>query len=134
MNLHAIVSSAVASINPSVEVKIYRSTGSTTQPDGTRVPTYSAPYVLKAQIQALTYQDIIQVNGLNIQGHRRGIYLSGDVESIVRLHGRGGDLIKFPDGSMWLVAQVLENWSQDGWCKVVATLQVDPPIVPQTPT
>src|SRR5271167_1252541 len=112
MNLHAIVSRVVAAINPSIDVKIFPSTGSETQPDGTRVPTYGTPYVLRGQVQALDFQDIIQVNGLNIQGQRRAIYLSGDVESLIRVHGRGGDLIKFPDGSTWLVALLLENWTQ----------------------
>jgi hypothetical protein len=124
MNLHAIVAPIVAAINPSIDVKVFPSTGSETQPDGTRKPTYGDPFVLQAQVQALDFQDILQVNGMNIQGHRRAIYLSGDIESLIRVHGRGGDLLKFPDGSTWLVAMLLENWSQDGWVKVIATLQV----------
>jgi hypothetical protein len=123
VNLHAIVSRIVAAINPSIDVKIYPSTGSETQSDGTRKPIYGTPYVLKGQVQALEYRDIVQLNGLNIQGQRRAIYLGGDVETLIRVHGRGGDLIKFPDGSTWLVAHMLENWTQDGWVKVVATLQ-----------
>lgn len=127
MNLHAIVGPIVAAINPFLPVTLQVSTGSTITADGTRVPTYAAPVVVQAQVQALTYRDIVQIEGLSLQGTRRAIYLMGDVEGLVRSQDKGGDLISFPDGSVWLVAMVLEEWgaagSPDVWVKVVVTLQ-----------
>ena len=103
------------------------SRGNTINPDGSQTPTYSQPVQMLAQVQALTYADLRQIEGLNLQGTRRAIYFYGDVEGIVRPFFKGGDLITFPDGTVWLVAQQLETFgaynSTDVWCKVVVTLQ-----------
>lgn len=77
--------------------------------------------IVTAQIQALSFRDIAQMDGLNIEGTRRAIYFYGRIEGLVRPEGRGGDLVYFPDGTVWLVAIVLEQWPD--WCKVAATLQ-----------
>ena len=77
--------------------------------------------VVPAQIQALTFRDLQQIDGLNLQGDRRGIYFYGEIDGLVRPDNKGGDLITFPDGTIWLVAIVLEQWPD--WCKVAATLQ-----------
>lgn len=132
MNLHAIVAPYVGSVNPQVPVTIQFSTGYTTASDGTQVPSYSAPVPMQAQIQALTYRDLQQLDGLNLNGTRRGIYLYGDVQGVVRVSQKGGDLITFEDGSVWLVALALETWAgaDGGWCKVAATLQTDSATAP----
>jgi hypothetical protein len=128
VNLHAVAGPIVAAVNPSSSATIAFSTGSAPQPGGGRTPTYSAPVPVTAQVQALTYRDLQQIEGLNLQGTRRAIYLYGDVEGIVRVTQQGGDIITFPGpiagfppGTVWLVAQALETWP--GWCKVAATLQ-----------
>lgn len=125
MNLHAIVSGAIGAINPFVAATVRRSTGYTTDPDGSRVPTYST-FPISVQVQALTYTDITLLDSLNIQGVRRAIYLSGEVEGIVRVDREGGDLIVFPagtlpEGNTWLAAVVLEAWPD--WRKIAITLQ-----------
>lgn len=128
MNLHAIAGPVVAVVNPFIPVTIKVSTGSTRNPDGSRTPTYAST-TASAQVQALQFRDIAQLQGLNLQGTRRKIYLSGDFEGLVRSQNKGGDLIIFPnDGSqwansVWLVAMVLETWPD--WCSVAVTLQVD---------
>lgn len=85
---------------------------------------------MSAQVQPLSYQDLEHLSGLNIQGIQRGVWLYGDVEGIIRLAGLGGDLIVFPyrlgripPGSVWLITQNLEPWSNDDWCHVAVTLQ-----------
>ena len=132
MNLHAIVGPVIAAVNPMVTASLYVSAGNTTSDDGTLVPSYLPVIPVQAQVQALTFRDIQQVNALNLQGTRRGIYLFGDVEGLVRPDNKGGDLIVLPDGSVWLVAITLEKWDEGAtgpnWCKVAATLQNDAPI------
>jgi hypothetical protein len=77
-----------------------------------------------AQVQPISFRDIQQMDGLNLNGSRRVFYLSGSVEGHNRPTNQGGDLITFPDGTVWLVAMVLEGYSfSAGWCKVAATLQ-----------
>lgn len=80
---------------------------------------------VSAQVQALTFRDLQQIDGLNLNGTRRGIYLYGKVQGVNRAENKGGDLVVIaagPNAGVWLVAQVLETW-QD-WCKVAVTQQL----------
>lgn len=129
MNLHTIVGPVIAAINPSVPVTLSISNGTyTTNPDFSKTPNYTIVTNAQAQIQSLTFRDLKQIEGLNIQGTARAIYLQGDIEGMVRATNKGGDLITMPDGTVWLVNMVLENWnppdgSSSGWVKVAAVLQ-----------
>jgi hypothetical protein len=124
MNLSGIVGGYVAAINPWVTATIQQSQGYTTNPDGSRTPAYAAPVTVEVQMQAMTYKDLMQIDGLNINGEKRAMYINGTWEGVARPDGRGGDLITLPDNSVWLVAQVLENWGyQDGWTKVAVVKQ-----------
>lgn len=124
MNLSGIVGGYVASINPWVTASIQISQGYTTNPDGDRVPAYAPAVSLQVQMQAMTYRDLMQVDGLNINGEKRAMYINGTYEGVARPDGRGGDLVTLPDSSVWLVVQVLENWGyQDGWTKVAVVKQ-----------
>ena len=133
MNLHSIVAPAVSVVNPTIRVTWMSNTGFTANADFSRVPTYASQFV-PAQIQALQFDDLKQIEGLGIQGLRRKAYLYGNVNGMVRTLAKGGDLLVLPDGSTWLVAYVLETYGhglvgQRGWCSVVITLQ-DTPDVP----
>jgi hypothetical protein len=134
MNLHAIVNPIIQVINSNVPAWVRYSTGSLINIDGTQTPTYSEPVLVSAQVQNLTYRDLTQIEGLNLQGTKRAIYLFGPMDSVERLTCDGGDLILFPGrvgslpaGTTWLVAQTLEDWLNmpDCWTKVAATLQMD---------
>ncbi|MDR3534023.1 MAG: hypothetical protein P4L90_26085 [Rhodopila sp.] len=122
MNLHQIVSGAIGTVNPLVYATLRMSTGYTVGQDGTPEPAYADYHGIPAQIQALTYSDLQKISGLNIQGTRRAIYVNGKVEGLDRNSIKGGDLFTFPDGTMWLVAMVLEAWPD--WTKVAVTQQV----------
>lgn len=131
MNLHSVANAAVRAINPNSPATIKFSTGSTVAPDGMPAPTYSAPVAVQAQVQPLTWRELMMVDGLNLAGAKRGIYLFGDVQSIIRVNAQGGDIITitpaqgaFSANSVWLTVVSLEDWNADGWCKVAATLQV----------
>jgi hypothetical protein len=124
MNLHSIAAPYVAAVNPLVLCSLQASTGYTTSADGTRVPTYAASVNIECQLQALQYNDLIQISGLNTQGKRLACYIQGDWEGLVRSDSKGGDLLTTPDGRVWLCAMVLENWSLSaGWTKLCLTLQ-----------
>lgn len=121
MNLHSIVGGTINTVNPRVRVQLQRSSGYTTDATGRQVPTYDPPVVAYAQIQSLTFTDIQQVSGLNLQGNRRAMYLDGAWEGLERSARKGGDLITGPDGKVWLVAMVLERWHH--WVKVAVIEQ-----------
>lgn len=121
MNLNRIAAGYVSAVNLRVQLRIQQSTGYATNADGSRLPTYAPEVVAWGQVQALQYTDIMMLDRLSVQGTRRAVYLEGDWKGLVRPEQRGGDLITFPDGSVWLVAVVLEHW--DDWVKLAVTLQ-----------
>jgi hypothetical protein len=129
MNLHAIVAGAVGAINPPIMCVLMVSTGYTIMADGTQVPSYQTYVDVPADVQALSYSDLMKMSGLNIQGTRRAVYLTGNFEGLNREARKGGDLLMMPSlpgfigPTTWLVAFVSEWW-QD-WCKIIVTLQLN---------
>lgn len=121
MNLRDITAGVVASVNPRQRLQLQRSTGSTTGADGSRTPSYAPAVFVFGQVQSLTFRDLQQIEGLNLQGTRRAIYLDGHSDGAVRVSAKGGDLITDQQGNIWLVAIELEHWP--GWSKVAVTLQ-----------
>lgn len=124
-NLRALANSRTTTVNPNTIATLRRSSGSTIRPGGVRVPEYSESQV-SVQVQALSFGDLQQIDGLNIQGVRRALYVNGAVAGVIRAAEKGGDLIVFPPGTLpegdtWLIVHVLEPWSQ--WSKFVITLQ-----------
>lgn len=80
--------------------------------------------VLLAQIQPVTWRDIQQMDGLNLEGIRWKAYLNGQVDGLVRPERKGGDLIIISSGrhqGVWLVAQVLEQFPD--WVCAAITMQ-----------
>ncbi len=124
MNLHQIASQYTSAVNPWITATIQVSTGFTTDANFIRVPSYAAPVSAQVQMQSLTYNDLKQIDGLNLQGERRAMYLNGGWDGIVRQDQKGGDLITLPNGTVWLVAMVLEDWSDlNNWVKLCVTRQ-----------
>jgi hypothetical protein len=124
VNLHGIVSGVIGAVNPAIMASVQVSTGHTTAASGKQTPTFGPPVSVPAQVQPLTYKDIQQVEGLNLNGTRRAIYLNGAVNGLVRVSNKGGDLITIasgPNAGTWLVALVLEAWPD--WTKCAVTLQ-----------
>jgi hypothetical protein len=124
MNLNLAAGPVVRAVNPDVTLEVLVSAGpAATAADGGRAPSYLPMLRVPGNVQNLTFRDLAQVEGLNLQGTRRAIYLNGKADGIVRADNKGGDLVRMPDGTVWLVAMVLEAWQ--GWTKVAATLQND---------
>jgi hypothetical protein len=132
MNLHGIVAPAIGAVNPFVQIVVQVSTGYTTEDSGKRSPSFAPPVPAWGQVQPLSYNDIQHLDALNIQGDRKAIYITGRLEGLVRPDKKGGDLISLPDGSLWLVAIVLENWPD--WVKVAVTRQNLPKNSPSDPS
>lgn len=133
MDLNGIASAATRSVTPPVAAQVWLSTGSATAADGTRTPTYDTESRVTVDMQALSGRDLAQLDGLNVQGVQRAAYVRGDIQGLVRVRGKGGDLLVIPPGpdapayavGSWLVVVVMETWPD--WCKVGLSLQVVPP-------
>lgn len=125
MNLSNLVAPLIAVVNPGETITISPSKGYTTNPDGSRVPAYGTPVSVRAQVQAMSFTDLMQVQGLNITGVKSAMYLPGAWNGVVRAAKEGGDLVTRADGTRWLVNLVIEDWGgATGWVKVVVTQQV----------
>lgn len=124
MNLHAIVAPIISAVNPLIPVGVQISTGFTTNADFTKTPSYAPSVTVMAQVQPLSGRDLRQIEGLNLQGTLKAIYLNGEIDGVVRVQLKGGDLITLPDNSVWLVSQDLESWNMTaGWTKAIIVLQ-----------
>lgn len=121
----ALAGPVVAAVNPLTPASVRFSSGSTTNPDGTQNAKYLTPDMpVSAQVQPVSFRDIQQIEHLNLQGMRVSIYLFGELDGLVRVNKKGGDLITIASGphrGVYLVAMVLEQWND--WVKVAATLQ-----------
>jgi hypothetical protein len=125
MNLHDIVSGAIGVVNPPITAMISKNLGYTTSGSGTRTATYAVGVPVEVQRQSLIYEDMVQIEGLNLQGEICSFYIDGNWQGVVRGDGVGGDLITLPSGTTWLVVRLLENWREtDGWVKVCAVRQL----------
>lgn len=123
MNLHSRVAGIIGRVNPNQTITVQRSNGFTKNADFTRVPAYATTTML-GQIQALTSDELAQVDGLNLQGEKLGLYVNGSLAGVSCTDNTGGDLVTLLDGSVWLVVTLAENWKRTaGWTKVALVRQ-----------
>lgn len=120
MDLRGIANRGANVVNPDITVSVQRSIGYSIGAGQRQVPLYATPAVGPAQVQALSSDDVKQLDGLNIQGTLKAIYLRGALAGVVRPDGTGGDIVTF-GGQSWLVVKVLEAWPT--WTKAVIVLQ-----------
>ena len=122
MDLRGLANGVSSTVNPNQTVRVSRSTGYTIGAGRKQVPSYAAPVEGPGQVQALDGKDLQQLDGLNIQGTIRAIYLRGALAGVIRPDGTGGDLVETADGQTWLVVKVLESWPT--WTKAAIVLQM----------
>lgn len=123
MNLRAMASGVTQVVVPKVQLIVRVSRGTTQDASFKTVPSYAPPVKVMGDVQPVMFRDIQQMDGLNLQGTRRRIYLYGKIDGLVRVKNKGGDLITDPDGNVWLVAVVAEQWPT--WVVCLVTLQTD---------
>ena len=122
INVRSLVNPATNNINQNADVVILRSLGFEIGAGRQQVPKYDYPLAGKAQVQALDHADLEKMQGLNLQGIYRSLYLTGALHGVIRKEGEGGDLVKY-NGQTWLVSKILETWPT--WTKAAICLQVD---------
>ena len=120
MDLRSLANSCTSVVNPNIIVTVLRSTGSTIGRGGKQTPIYAVPVTGPAQLQALDGSTLRQMDGLNIQGVLRAIYLRGNLAGVIRPDSKGGDIVNIGEQT-WLVVKVLEAWPL--WTKAVVQYQ-----------
>ncbi len=128
MNLNAVVAPIIGAVNPLQPASLLLSTGpGPTQPDGSRQPTYLAPFPVSAQIQPISTGDLRKLDALNIQGVSQKVYINGILRGLQRINALGGDLVILDTGETYLVKAVLEQWAAGNimWACAAVVLQND---------
>jgi len=125
MNLSAIANRATQRVTANIPITWMQSQGYTTSDSGSRTPNVVAVQC-SGQVQGVTAQELQHIDGLNIEGVMRKVYLNGNAQGVVRADSKGGDTLQFPETSggvarSWLVIAVLETWPD--WCSVLVRLQ-----------
>lgn len=125
MDLRGIANAVSSTVNPNSPVRVQRSDGYTIGAGRRQVPAYTSVDGF-GQVQALDGKDLQQLDGLNIQGTVRAVYLRGALAGVIRPDSKGGDLVQTldSDGNVlqtWLVVKVLESWPT--WTKAAIVLQ-----------
>lgn len=120
IDVRQLANGVSSTVNPNILVSVRRSTGYTVGAGRKQEPTYATAVEGPAQMQALDAEDLKQLDGLNLQGVIKAIYLRGVLAGVVRPDQTGGDMIDI-GSEHWLVVKVLEGWPT--WTKVAAVLQ-----------
>lgn len=129
MDLRGIANQVSNTVNANIPVSIQASNGFTIGAGQRQIPQYFPPLNGYGQVQALDNSDLKQLDGLNIQGAIRAIYLRGLLAGVIRPDSKGGDLITIAPGAgvppalvgTWLVTKVLESWPT--WTKAAIVKQ-----------
>lgn len=124
MNLRGIANSVAQIVNPNVLATFRKSTGYTKGAGQKQIPSYQDYEDVPVQKQALSGDDLKQIEKLNIQGTVSVIYSYQQATGTQRPTEQGGDLFLLGSDS-WLVVKVLEQWPQ--WTKCVVVLQSPTP-------
>ena len=122
MDIRGIANGATQTVNPNVAITLRQSSGFTIDPATRKqVPSYTSTPGY-GNVQALDGKDLVQLDGLNIQGVLRTLFLYGDAAGVIRPDQRGGDTVTI-GGKTWLVVKVLEHWDNPTWAKVAICYQ-----------
>ena len=125
MNLHAIVSGAIGSVNKHELVTIYRCNGVTNTAGVVKV-SYS-PQDIIAQVQAPSAADLRLFDNLADARHVKKFYINAPASTINRQEETAGDIFERADGTYWLIDMIRDDFSPEGWLCCIATLQHEPP-------
>lgn len=132
MNLHDLVRGAIPPLHPDESVLLVQSTGSLNV-RGVVTPQYADAVQVRAQVQSMGNDDLKAMNDTARTEVQRRAYLysatpAGLVpQGIVRPLARGGDLLRRADGTWWLVAAMMEDFSASGWVCVRIVQQIVAP-------
>ncbi|HAV8297897.1 TPA: hypothetical protein JLC35_000358 [Escherichia coli] len=121
MNLRQIANNAITSINPNIPAILKKYAGETIGPGRKPIPSYLPDQHVTIQLQPISRGDMQHVDGLNIQGLPKVIYVNGNYFSVQRELEQGGDIFVI-NGEQWLVVEPIELW--DSWCRLIVVLQV----------
>jgi hypothetical protein len=108
MNIHGLAVGYVGIVNTNRTITLKRYTGITQNDHYERVPSYTSTTIL-AQVQALSGDQLREINHLNVQGEMRSVICADELRGVSKPDQKGGDMLNF-DGHDWLVVHVQETF------------------------
>ncbi|MEX9215660.1 hypothetical protein AB7W40_09995 [Providencia rettgeri] len=120
MNLRNIANTLTQGINPNLTIIGRRYKGYATGEGRRQIPEYYPDEQVVAQIQPLSDGELRHIDGLNLQGVVKCLYINGDYYGVNRTLKKGGDLFII-NGDTWLVVDPIELWAD--WSRVIICLQ-----------
>lgn len=132
LNLHDIVRGCIPPLHPDEKVLLIQNVGKTNV-RGVVTATFADAVQVVAQIQSMGTDDLRAMQEVSRTEIQRKCWLysatpNGMIpNTIVRQLERGGDMIRRADGSWWLVAGLMEDFSNSGWVSVRIVEQITPP-------
>lgn len=128
INLHGVVFNAIGAVNPHETVEWYRAIPTTVNGFQRTAPRWRKPLNIQAQIQSESEATLFHTDNVGKSTTSRKVYLFSRAKlkiqpsALMRESGRGGDILRFPDGTWWLISAIIEQFSNVGWCSVRATM------------
>ena len=128
MNLHGIVFNAIGTVNPHETVEWYRAVPMEVDSFNRSMPQWRKPIRVQAQIQSESEATLYHSDNVGRSSTTRKVYLFSRAKLRIqpspnmRQIGRGGDVLRFPDGTWWAISAIIEQFSNVGWCSVRATM------------
>ena len=107
MNLHKIANAAIRRVNPNIPAVLKKYAGETTEVGRKKVPSYLPDQDVIIQLQPLSKEDLQHIDGMNLQGLIKAIYVNGNYFSVQREMEQGGDIFVI-NGEQWLVVAPVE--------------------------
>lgn len=77
---------------------------------------------VEIEVQSLSGSDLQHIADLNQTSEMRAVYIRGRVSPLSEALQLGGDILIF-NNNEWLVTQLIEEWGNGEWRKVIVTLQ-----------
>lgn len=125
MNLHEIASKAINAVNPFQSITITPRSSYTVNDYGEAVASDGTPYVIMAQIQPVTSEDIKFINNYNESTVYKAFWVSANAFGLNRPMARAGDKVVWGN-KVFYVTSMPEDWYETcGWSHFIGALQLN---------
>lgn len=133
MNLHKVVRGPINAVARDRLCTLYRMTGKQERDErGLTTPVFAPGEEVRAQIQSESAAALEHFERVETTTTTRRIYLYAEYDPALRPWAqwrplaRSGDMLQDDLGLYWLITDVIEDFTHEGWVSVLGVLQTTP--------
>lgn len=131
MTLFSDVQNSLGQLNKPIKATLFASIGTKLKEDfSTEIEEKQIPLMIN--VQSNPSSSLQEIQSITQQNDQRVIYAPSIIHALDRPLQIGGDRLYFFN-SFWLVSQILEEWDNASWSKILVIRQTAPTSPPQTP-